>query len=78
LIKRERDDEFRCTNTIKIEDGDRAQKEHRKLRNAKRTECRHRIVEQHQQGQGDLYVSYMSDFRTIINVGRDAHNVIIA
>jgi hypothetical protein len=39
---------------------------------------RHSIVEQHQQGQGNLYDFSTSDLRTIINVGRDAHNVIIA
>jgi hypothetical protein len=69
---------FDVTNTIKIEDGDGAQKERHKLRNTKRAERRHRIVEQHQQGQGNLYDSSTSDIRTIINVGREARNTIIA
>jgi hypothetical protein len=54
---------FDVTNTIKIEDGDGAQKEHHKLRNAKHAERKHHIVEQHQQGQGNLYDSSMSDLR---------------
>jgi hypothetical protein len=66
------------TNTIKIEDEEDIQKERRKLRNTKRANRRHRVVEQHQRGQGNLYDCSTSDLHTIINVGRDTRNVIIA
>jgi hypothetical protein len=69
---------FDVTNTIKIEDEDDIQKECRQLRNAKRTERRHHVVEQHQRGQSNLYDCSTSDLRTIINVGRGTCNVIIA
>jgi hypothetical protein len=68
---------FDITNTIKIEDGDDTQKERHRLRNTKRAKRRHRIVEQHQRGQGNLCNSSTSDLRTIINVGGDARNIII-
>jgi hypothetical protein len=65
---------FNITNTIRIQ----AQKECHKLRNAKCTKCRHHIVKQRQRGQGNLYNPSTSDLHTIINVGRDDRNVIIA
>jgi hypothetical protein len=65
------------TNTIKIEDEEDIQKERRKLRNTKRANRRHRVVEQHQRGQGNHYDCSTSNLHTVINVGRDARNVII-
>jgi inosine-uridine nucleoside N-ribohydrolase len=69
---------FNVTNSIKVEDEDDVQKERRKLRNTKRAERRHRVVEQHQRGQGNLYDCSTRDLCTVINAGRDACNIIIA
>jgi hypothetical protein len=65
-------------DNINIEDAGDIQKERHKLINAKRAKHRHRVVKMNQQGSGNIYNSSMSDLRTIINVGRDARNVIIA
>jgi hypothetical protein len=64
-------------DNIKVEDAEDIQKEHHKLINVKRAECRHRAVETNQQGSGNLYDSFTSDLHTIINASRDARNVII-
>jgi hypothetical protein len=63
-------------DTAKKENKDSVRNERCRLRNTKHAERRHRIVEQRQQGQGNLY-DLTSDLRTIINAGRDARNVII-
>jgi hypothetical protein len=63
---------------IKEEDADDIQNERRRLINARRTQRRHRTVETNQQGSGNLHDSSTGDLCAIINVGRDARNVIIA
>jgi hypothetical protein len=65
-------------DSIKIEDADDIQKERCKLINAKRAERKRRVVEMNQQRSGNLYDSSTGDLRTIINIGRDARNIIIA
>jgi hypothetical protein len=64
--------------TMKVEDEDGVQKEQRKLRNAKRAACRQRISEQHQHQRGNLYDFSTIDLRNVINVNRDARNIINA
>jgi sigma54-dependent transcription regulator len=64
--------------TVKIKDEDDVQKERRKLRNAKRAARRQRISEQHQHQPGNLYDFATMNLCNVINVGRDARNVIIA
>jgi hypothetical protein len=65
-------------DNIKIEDADDIHNERHKLINAKHAERRHREVETNQRGKGNLYDSSTGNLCTIINVGRDACNVIIA
>lgn len=62
----------------KTEDPNDARKEYRKLTNAKRAERRQCMCQMDQLGGGNLHDSSIGDLRTIINVGRDARNVIIA
>jgi hypothetical protein len=64
--------------TTKIKDEDDIQKEWHKLRNAKHAACRRHVPIQHQHQPGNLYNCSTSNLRIIINVGWDAHNVIIA
>jgi hypothetical protein len=63
---------------IKVEDADMIKKEHRRLINAKRAQCRHRAIKTNQQGSRNLHDFSIGDLRAIINAGRDARNVIIA
>lgn len=56
---------------------DDAPKEYHKLANAKRTKHRRRTHHMDQQGEGNLHDSSTGNLRTIINIGRDACNVII-
>jgi hypothetical protein len=65
-------------DTAKKENEDDVRNECGRLRNAKCAERRHRIVKQHQQGQGNYYDSSTSDLRAIINAARDTRKVIIA
>jgi hypothetical protein len=64
-----------ATYTMKIEDEDDVQKEHCRLRNAKRAKRRQCMLEQHQ--PDNLYDFFTTNLRNIINVGRDSRNVII-
>jgi hypothetical protein len=64
--------------TAKIEGEDDVQKERHKFRNTKRGVRRQHVPEQHQHQPGNLYDCSTSDLRTIINVGRDTRNIIIA
>jgi hypothetical protein len=64
--------------TMKIGDEDDVQKERRKLRNAKRAARRLRIPEQPEHQLGNLYDFSIMDLRNVINVDRDARNIIIA
>jgi hypothetical protein len=64
--------------SIKAEDADDIQKEHHSLINAKRAQHRHCTIETNQPGSGNLHDSSTGDLRAIINVGRDARNIIIA
>jgi hypothetical protein len=66
------------SDNIKVEDVDDTQKERRRLIDAIRANRRHRMVETNQQGSGNLYHSSTGHLCTIINVGQDARNVIIA
>ena len=49
------DDLPRIKVTVKMEDKDDMQREHRKFRNAKRAKHRQRTAGQHQPESGDLY-----------------------
>ena len=67
------------TVTVQLEDepvaGDLY--ERRRVRNQKRTFRHQRFADRRQEQQGDNYDYSNSDLRNIINIGRDAHNVII-
>jgi hypothetical protein len=66
------------SSNIKVDDADDIQKEHRRLINAKRTQRRHRAIKTNQQGCRNLHDFSTGDLRSIINAGRDTHNIIIA
>jgi hypothetical protein len=66
------------SSNIKVDDTDDTQKECRRLINAKRTQCGHHAIKMNQQGCRNLHDFSTGDLRDIINVGRDARNVIIA
>jgi hypothetical protein len=66
------------SSNIKEDNADDIQKEHRRLINAKRAQCRHRAVNTNQQGSDNLHDYSTGNLRVIINTGRDARNVIIA
>jgi hypothetical protein len=69
---------FDFSNTIKIEDADDVQMERRKIINAKQAKSRHHVVEMHQPGQSNPFDCSTGNLRTVIKVGRDTRNIIIA
>ena len=68
------------TETMKSEAEDDAQKQCRKFKNARRAEQRQRVTQQHQRRYQSTNHSYFptTELRNIINISRDAHNIIIS
>jgi hypothetical protein len=62
---------------VKMEDEDDIQKERCRFRNAKCVERKQRTLERQQHQPGNLYDFSTTDLRNIINICRDAHNIII-
>jgi uncharacterized protein YcbK (DUF882 family) len=65
-------------DVVKIEDEDDVQSERRRFRNAKHTKHRKHTMERQQHQPGDLYDFSMTNLHNIINISRDACNIIIA
>ena len=66
--------------TVQLEEQHAAENlyERRRLLNPKRAFRRQRLANRQQEQQGDNYDYSNSDLRNVINIGRDAHNVIIS
>lgn len=63
------------TDAAKVEDEDNAQMQHSRFKKAKRVEQRQSTTQQYQ--SDNLYDFSTTDLHNIINIGRDARNIII-